>query len=94
MINCNELLRIQNAMGEGSGHAGVSTFELAASQLVRLQHHTLTLQPWISQESVNGEVQFCGTTSDDKDLMTMLNHGGNEGLSTERLVSNSAGSAN
>jgi putative aldouronate transport system substrate-binding protein len=42
---------------------------------------------------VDGEVQFCGTTKDDKDLMTMLNQWWNEGLIDPNWSSYTAGSA-
>jgi putative aldouronate transport system substrate-binding protein len=42
---------------------------------------------------VDGEVQFCGTTSDDKDLMTMLNSWWNEGLIDPNWSAYAAGAA-
>jgi putative aldouronate transport system substrate-binding protein len=42
---------------------------------------------------VNGEVQFCGTSSDDKDLMTMLNQWWNEGLIDPNWSSYAGGSS-
>ena len=42
---------------------------------------------------VDGEVQFCGTTNDDKDLMTMLNAWWNEGLIDPNWSAYAAGAA-
>jgi putative aldouronate transport system substrate-binding protein len=88
------LTAFKTAKGEGFWAMMVySTFELAAYNWCGFSTTPSTSSLGYLRV-VNGEVQFCGTTSDDKDLMTMLNQWWNEGLIDSDWSGNSAGSAN
>ena len=69
-----------------------STFELAAFNWCGFST-TPSTTSLSYLRVVDGEVQFCGTTNDDKDLMTMLNTWWNEGLIDPNWSAYAAGSA-
>jgi putative aldouronate transport system substrate-binding protein len=69
-----------------------STFELAAFNWCGFST-TPSTTSLSYLRVVDGEVQFCGTTNDDKDLMTMLNQWWNEGLIDPNWSSYAAGAA-
>jgi putative aldouronate transport system substrate-binding protein len=69
-----------------------STFELAFFNWCGF-NTTPSTNSLTNLRVVDGEVQFCGTTSDDKALMTMLNQWWNEGLIDPNWSSYGGGSA-